>query len=125
MIKYPDKPTEHQLQLQHRQYPLLSKMCCMFRIFHKAIIRHKYANTRQKNSYLSYIFVLVPNDGFVNKLKHVQVFTVTNKQMSVLYYIINIVCLGDHSGTVVKVLCYKSEGRWFDLSWCHWNFLLI
>jgi hypothetical protein len=25
---------------------------------------------------------------------------------------------------VVKVLCYKSEGRWFDPSWCHWNFPL-
>jgi hypothetical protein len=25
-------------------------------------------------------------------------------------------------GTVVKVLCYKSEGRWFDFRWCHWNF---
>ena len=25
-------------------------------------------------------------------------------------------------GTVVKVLCYKSEGRWFDLSWCQWIF---
>jgi len=31
---------------------------------------------------------------------------------------------GDRGGTVVKVLCYKSEGRWFDPSWCHWNFLL-
>jgi hypothetical protein len=28
-------------------------------------------------------------------------------------------------GTVVKVLCYKSEGRWFDSRWCHWNFPLI
>ena len=27
-------------------------------------------------------------------------------------------------GTVVKLLCYKSEGRWFDPSWCHWNFSL-
>ena len=26
--------------------------------------------------------------------------------------------------TVVKVLCYKSEGRWFDPRWCHWNFSL-
>ena len=26
--------------------------------------------------------------------------------------------------TVVKVLCYKSEGRWFDPSLCHWNFSL-
>jgi len=25
---------------------------------------------------------------------------------------------------VVKVLCYKSEGRWFDPSWCHWNLSL-
>jgi len=24
--------------------------------------------------------------------------------------------------TVVKVLRYKSEGRWFDPRWCHWNF---
>jgi len=31
---------------------------------------------------------------------------------------------GDRGGTVVKVLCYKSEGRWFDSRWCHWNFLL-
>jgi hypothetical protein len=28
-------------------------------------------------------------------------------------------------GTVVKVLCQKSEGRWFDSRWCHSNFSLI
>jgi hypothetical protein len=27
-------------------------------------------------------------------------------------------------GTVVKVLRYKSEGRWFDSRWCYWNFPL-
>jgi hypothetical protein len=26
--------------------------------------------------------------------------------------------------TAVKVLCYKSEGGWFDSRWCHWNFSL-
>ena len=31
---------------------------------------------------------------------------------------------GDRGGTVVKVLCYKSEGRWLDSTWCHWNFSL-
>ena len=31
---------------------------------------------------------------------------------------------GDRGSTVVKVLCYKSEGRWFDPSWCHRNFSL-
>ena len=30
----------------------------------------------------------------------------------------------DRGGTVVKVLRYKSEGRWFDSRWCHWNFSL-
>jgi len=29
---------------------------------------------------------------------------------------------GDRRSTVVKVLCYKSEGRWFDSSWCQWIF---
>jgi len=32
----------------------------------------------------------------------------------------------DRGSTVVKVLCYKSVGRWFDPSWCqcifHWSF---
>ena len=28
------------------------------------------------------------------------------------------------SSTVVKALCYKSEGHWFDSIWCHWNFSL-
>ena len=32
--------------------------------------------------------------------------------------------VGDRGGAVVKVLCYKSEGRWFDPRWCHWNFSL-
>jgi len=31
---------------------------------------------------------------------------------------------GDRGCTVVKVLRYKSEGRWFDSRWCHWNFSL-
>ena len=30
----------------------------------------------------------------------------------------------DRGGTVVKVLCYKSEGRWFYPRWCYWNFSL-
>ena len=29
---------------------------------------------------------------------------------------------GDRGSTVVKVLCYKSEGRWFDPSLCQWIF---
>ena len=32
--------------------------------------------------------------------------------------------IGDRGGTVIKVLFYKSEGRWFDPRWLHWNFSL-
>ena len=35
----------------------------------------------------------------------------------------------DRGGTVLKVLCYKPEGRWFDPSWCqlifHWHKILL
>ena len=31
---------------------------------------------------------------------------------------------GDRGSSVDKALCYKSEGRWLDPSWCHWNFSL-
>jgi len=31
---------------------------------------------------------------------------------------------GDRGSTVVMVLRYKSEGRWYNPSWCHWNFSL-
>jgi len=27
-------------------------------------------------------------------------------------------------GSAVTVLCYKSEGHWFDPSWCQWSFSL-
>jgi len=29
----------------------------------------------------------------------------------------------DRGGKVVKVLCYKSVGRWLDPSWCQWIFI--
>jgi len=29
--------------------------------------------------------------------------------------------IGDRGSTVVKVLCYKSEGRYIDSRWCHLN----
>jgi hypothetical protein len=32
--------------------------------------------------------------------------------------------MGDRGSTVVKVLSYKSEGRWFDSRRCHWIFPL-
>jgi len=44
------------------------------------------------------------------------------------HIVIDYVCVldtvGDRGGTVFKVLRYKSECRWLDPSWCHWNFSL-
>ena len=35
------------------------------------------------------------------------------------YFTLLPVIFGDRGSTVVKVLCYKLEGRWFDSRWCH------
>jgi hypothetical protein len=43
--------------------------------------------------------------------------------LNIIYHIYIHVGTAD-GGTVVKVLCYKSEGRWLDFRWCHWNFSL-
>jgi len=49
----------------------------------------------------------------------------TSNHAAELQYFTNYVTeMGDRGGTAVKVLCYKSEGHWFDSRWCHWNFSL-
>ena len=35
------------------------------------------------------------------------------------------ILFGDRGNTVVKLLCYKSEGRWLDPSWCQGIFIDI
>ena len=52
------------------------------------------------------------------------VLTPHQKHRHYYIYPVTRVYRGDRGGTVVKVLRYKSEGRWFDPSWCHWNFSL-
>jgi hypothetical protein len=46
-----------------------------------------------------------------------------NLKRIILYFLHNTAGTAD-GGTVVKVLRYKSEGRWFDSKWCHWDFSL-
>jgi len=40
------------------------------------------------------------------------------------FYALHYKMKGDRFGTVVKVLCYNSEGRWFDCRCCHRKFSL-
>jgi hypothetical protein len=44
------------------------------------------------------------------------------KLHNIIWYSRNI---GDRGSTVVKVLCYNSESRWFDPSYCQWIFIDI
>jgi len=46
------------------------------------------------------------------------------RRLFIYDYFFLILCTWDRGSTVVKVLCYKLEGRWFDPSSCHWNFSL-
>jgi hypothetical protein len=50
----------------------------------------------------------------------VQVYTAATPLNPTYTYIFvyTIFHFGDRGSTVVKVLCYKSEGRWFDSKWC-------
>ena len=55
--------------------------------------------------------------GFVPGIKEESVCRLTAAKPRVMYFIYRFVC-------VKFLLCYKSEGRWFDSRWCHWNFSL-
>jgi len=55
--------------------------------------------------------------------KHTNTLCGQNAELLNVKLVVHIVT-GDSGGSVVKGLCYKSEGRWFDSRWCHWNFSL-
>ena len=44
------------------------------------------------------------------------------KELKITLILDKLLEYGDRGSTVVKVLCYKSVGRWFDPSWCQWIF---
>jgi len=56
------------------------------------------------------------------KITMVTLVMVTRFSMVLVLLVLLLPCVGDRGSTVVKVLCYKSEGRWFDPSWCQWIF---
>ena len=52
------------------------------------------------------------------KFEHISLYLHThmyiNKHGSVTSFVLYIYIYGDRGSTVVKALCYNSEGRWFD-----------
>jgi len=58
------------------------------------------------------------NDVSVNDGPHIRRWSLK----IIIYYNIVIIIVRDRGSTVVKVLCYKSEARWFDPRWYQWTF---
>ena len=80
-------------------------------------------NTCQNLQFYSVLYVLV----FLFSVRHTDLLHSSSPlpAHNGVHFIISLVLcirvlhyLGDRGSTVVKVLCYKSEGRWFDSSWC-------
>jgi len=53
--------------------------------------------------------------------QEISLMTLKSEVLTVVFIKIATAWSGDRGGTVVKVLCYKSEGCWFDPSLCSWN----
>ena len=53
-----------------------------------------------------------------------EIFKILNILLLISQYIFCLLLfvVGDRGSTVVKVLCYKLEGGWFDPSWYRWIF---
>ena len=74
-----------------------------------------YSNTQNHFSPVAAIFSLASPSG---KNVNYDEKQLTGKK----FWVVPSIC-GDRGSTVIKLLCYKSEGRWFDPRWCHWIFL--
>ena len=64
-----------------------------------------------------HVFLTLAMNGDETKLYAMAGFF-PGKSSDYIYMILYMFYIGS---TVVKVLCYISEGRWFDSRWCQWN----
>jgi len=69
--------------------------------------------TKQCQVFHSFILCLSERNLRLNKIVVISVSE--NMSAGEFYHLFHEI-IGDHGSTVVKVLCYKSEGRWFDPS---------
>ena len=80
----------------------------------------------------AYIFFLVfPSLTFLLSFRQQRVLKYSSyarcdQSIYPFFYVFHVIHFfsGDRGSTVVKVLRHKSEGRWLDSRWCHWNFAL-
>ena len=84
-------------------------------------------NQQTKNSTANHKYAAAQTEPLLCELLHVSAYflTITRHVHKIMWQELSLIYQKiDRGSTVVKVLCYKSEGRWFDSIWCHWNFSL-
>jgi len=76
---------------------------------------HWFTSSLQSHWFTLSLQYMLCKDGALNE----------NRRLIILYYNHFAIFLGrDRRSTVVKALCYKSEGRWLDSVWCNWEFFI-
>jgi len=88
---------------------------------------HISINHRNHHSTTSiHIQYTYTNKSSTHILKHLNKMFISYGLQPTIFKTVNTSTLhrstGDHGSAVVKVLCYKSEGHWFDPSWFQWIF---
>ena len=58
----------------------------------------------------------------IDEVQSSETVIITNYLELVVFIFSQACLLRDRGSTVVKALCYKLVGRWFDPSWCQWIF---
>jgi hypothetical protein len=87
--------------------------------FFSAINAVPFPPERPRRQEISFLQVFLPNCERVR----VSIHTCHMYHQFIFLDLTVVVLFGvDRGITVIKVLCYKSEGRWFDPSWCRWIF---
>jgi hypothetical protein len=105
-------------------------MCCINSLNHFIIHSHPRWNTRcpilGQNPLINVLQIISNYCWYIVKhnATHLQ-STVPLEDIQHYYSLFSTVIYdctdGDRDGIVVRVLCYISEGRWFDSKCCHWN----
>jgi len=95
------------------------KLCCSISF------QSKYFKWIKKFHYRPEQALGVPEAPRIEDNRHKKVVRLSALRTGRIYpqkIFLALISVGDRSSTMVKLMCYKSEGRWFDPSRCQWIF---
>ena len=90
---------------------------CKWQMWFNSVFKGLINYILNNKIFLHYIFIY-----FINN--HVVCYTVKRQLNCKFLFVRSTGNVADRGSRVVKELCYKSEGCWFDFRRCHWNFSL-